>query len=132
MKWPSTILLLWMAAAIHGLSITNCRTDPTTDEYNSVQDQDDFTLTCTFDSDVEACTWMHYSPLLETIPSNAVPDVECTFAASQSSSNNVCLQRITGTTSGSVCSIRVSSSTNLDTGKWSMAAMAVTSMVRTL
>ena len=116
------ILVGVMACGSHGLSVT-CNPDSMDDDRDAIRDGDDFTITCNFDKEVDYCSWKHFSPLEESLDSSQL-EQDCSFinGGNNGESSNFCDSRISGSVSGTSCSIQVTSSIPEDTGNWKLSA----------
>jgi len=131
-------LLLCLATLWHTGSGVNlqksCTSNPVMDrdqnKDNVVSDGGSFSLQCSFSgAEIDFCLWTHYSPEIVQPSQTDTLEVDCHFAAGQSSgsgqSQGGCPSRIQGQTTTSGCSITVSQATKLDTGSWKMTAVAI-------
>ena len=124
-----------LIAYAHAASMS-CRSEPESDDENSIDESSTFTLICEItgnddnnNNNIKSCSWEHYETMNENRGNNYAPDIQCNYAEGSSGNGNCQSDpRITGLATKSSCQITISNSEPEDTGDWNVELYTVSTV----
>ncbi len=106
----------------------SCMMTPDNTLEDVIEDANSVTLQCTFDDEIESCTWVHNEPMNENRNAQDMFDLKCTGSQGQSGDSCDSDTRVQFTFSSTSCGITISNTEPEDTGKWTLNGIGITSI----